>query len=238
MIWSRDRGAELLGFMGNAGGGDSKSGDYARAGSPLRRDWRTLLGRLRSSFVSLWWQIDATRPATLAARRCGDTAVDGDTVRVDVDRPAVDADSSTLTELPCSAAMQQQARRVGASALDETWNRAVLGRSGTCIGTSVPAATAEPTRPAATLRDKRARPVDGLHTCFHENRRTLTTFRRARDAAAPGAKQPSRRALTARPTWPLPDRSTRRRSLARTTAFLTRGRRVDERNGDHAIGPR
>jgi hypothetical protein len=54
-------------------------------------------------------------------------------------------------------------------ALDETRKRsAVLGRPGICIGTSVAEATAKPTRPAATLRDTRARPVDESHTCFHE----------------------------------------------------------------------
>ena len=40
-------------------------------------------------------------------------------------------------------------------------------------------------------------------------RRTLTTFRRAGDAAAPGANQPSRRALNSAAAWPLPDNGSR-----------------------------
>ena len=46
------------------------------------------------------------------------------------------------------------------------------------------AATAESTRPAATLRDKRARPVDESHTCFHENGELSRHVTRGDQAAA------------------------------------------------------
>jgi hypothetical protein len=54
-------------------------------------------------------------------------------------------------------------------------------------GTSVPAATAEPTRPAATLRDKRARPVDESHTCFHGAPATSLTPQPAGQASPSGS---------------------------------------------------
>ena len=60
----------------------------------------------------------------------------------------------------------------------------------------------------------RSQPGPGASTLCatpSRRRRTLTTCRRARDAAAPGAKQPPRRALTARSAWPLPGQRRPRR---------------------------
>jgi len=75
----------------------------------------------------------------------------------------------------------------------------------------------------------RCRSLRGIRALLDpRKRRTLATLRRAGDAAAPGAKQPSRRALTARPAWSLSDNRSRA-SAARALHDDRDGRRSDDR---------
>ena len=86
----------------------------------------------------------------------------------------------------------------------------------------------EPTRPAATLRDRRARPLDESHTCFHERAVTPSAEMASLLASALG-RQPTEAAAPA--TW-----LQRRRSSSDELSARGHARRSHSRGGMSAGG--
>jgi hypothetical protein len=77
-------------------------------------------------------------------------------------------------------------------------------------------------RPILVLLNDSSRVCQAAATqfCIHENGALSAPIRRAGDAAASPAKQPSRRVLTARPAWLLPDKRDRNRRSSEMAALI------------------